>query len=378
MPGAISESRFDNWYAGFTDWAHVFRNEISFFTETALYDYATPHFYTVRDFPKNYQDLRALSMYTTPWEGGWWRLKDAVDYMVGGSMSVLDLAAKNRETLLYNRYQAARDNIEHFSKEPPFAYVISDKQADTPEAGLLAQKMIDNGLDVYASKSGFKANGVTYPAGSWVIPMDQPFSALAKELFERQKYPDALENGTSKAIDLPYDVTGWTLPLQMGVNVDAVTDPLAAGRARDADKDRQGGVAGSIDRRHGHGVRRQPQGQCVVRAGECGAAGGRNRLAGTGAGEDRRRHGDGRVSDRRQSAAHRLATSRRSMRCRRWPSARRRIRLHSRRRASGSTGRGRRRSTRAGRAGFWRTTDSSRRAFTTPTCARPICAAATT
>ena len=228
MPGAISESRFDNWYAGFTDWAHVFRNEISFFTETALYDYATPHFYTVRDFPKDFQDLRALSMYSTPWEGGWWRLKDAVDYMVGGSMSVLDLAAKNRETLLYNRYQAARDNIQHFSKEPPFAYVISDKQADTPEAGLLAQKMIDNGLDVYTSKSGFKANGVAYPAGSWVIPMDQPFSALVKELFERQKYPDALQNGTAKSIDLPYDVTGWTLPLQMGVNVDEVTDPLAA------------------------------------------------------------------------------------------------------------------------------------------------------
>jgi hypothetical protein len=228
MPGAISESRFDNWYAGFTDWAHVFRNEISFFTETALYEYATPHFYTVNDFPKEFRDLRALSMYSTPWEGGWWRLKDAVDYMVGGSMSVLDLAAKNRETLLYNRYQAARDNIQHFRKEPPFAYVISDKQTDTPEAGLLAQKMIDNGLDVYASKNGFKANGVTYPAGSWVIPMDQPFSALAKELFERQKYPDALENGTSKAIDLPYDVTGWTLPLQMGVSVDAVTDPLGA------------------------------------------------------------------------------------------------------------------------------------------------------
>jgi hypothetical protein len=226
MPGSISEQRFDNWYAGFTDWAHVFRNEISFFTETALYRYATPHFYTVSDFPKNFQDLRALSMYSTPWEGGWWHLKDAVDYMVGGSMSVLDIAAKNRETLLYNRYQAARDNIQHFSKEPPFAYVISSKQADTPEAGLLAQKMIDNGLDVYATKSGFKANGVAYPAGSWVIPMDQPFSALAKELFERQRYPDALENGTSKAVDLPYDVTGWTLPLQFGVSADAVSDPL--------------------------------------------------------------------------------------------------------------------------------------------------------
>ena len=228
MPGAISETRFDNWYAGFNDWVHVFRNEISFFTETGLYRYATPRFYTVNEFPKETQDLRALSMYSEPWEGGWWRLGDAVNYMIGGSMSVLDLAAKNRETLLYNRYQAARDNVAHYKKEGPFAYVISDKQADTPEAGLLAQKMIENGLKVYATKTGFAANGVTYPAGSWVIPMDQPFSGLVKELFERQRYPDEIELGTSKAVDLPYDVTGWTLPLQMGVAVDTVSDPLTS------------------------------------------------------------------------------------------------------------------------------------------------------
>jgi hypothetical protein len=226
MPGAISETRFDNWYAGFNDWVHVFRNEISFFTETGLYRYATPRFYTVNEFPKETQDLRALSMYSEPWEGGWWRIGDAVNYMIGGSMSVLDLAAKNHETLLFNRYQAARDNIAHYKKEGPFAYVISDKQADTPEAGLLAQKMIENGLKVYATKTGFAANGVTYPAGSWVIPMDQPFSGLVKELFERQRYPDEIELGTSKAVDLPYDVTGWTLPLQMGVAVDTVSDPL--------------------------------------------------------------------------------------------------------------------------------------------------------
>jgi hypothetical protein len=226
MPGAISETRFDNWYAGFNDWVHVFRNEISFFTETGLYRYATPRFYTVNEFPKETQDLRALSMYSEPWEGGWWRLKDAMDYMVAGSMSVLDLAAKNRETLLYNRYQAGRDNISHYRKEGPFAYVISDAQADTPEAGLLAQKMIENGLNVYQTKAGFTANGVKYTEGSWVIPMDQPFAGLVKELFERQRYPDEIELGTSKAVDLPYDVTGWTLPLQMGVAADAVSDPL--------------------------------------------------------------------------------------------------------------------------------------------------------
>ena len=32
-------------------------------------------------------------------------------------MSVLDTAARYRETLLYNRYQAGRDNIERFRRE---------------------------------------------------------------------------------------------------------------------------------------------------------------------------------------------------------------------------------------------------------------------
>jgi Zinc carboxypeptidase len=224
MPGAISESEYDNWYAGFTDWMGVFRGEISFFTETALYRYATPRFYTVDEFPKDFRDLKPLSMYTTPWQGGWWHLKDAVDYMVAGSMSVLDLAVKNSVQLQYNRYQTARDNIHR--TEPPFAYVISDKQADVPEAGLLAQKMIDNGLDVYQTEAGFEANGVSYPAGSWVIPMDQPFSPVAKELFDRQAYPAVATDQTAAGGHLPYDITGWTLPLQMGVQSDTVSDPL--------------------------------------------------------------------------------------------------------------------------------------------------------
>jgi len=226
MPGAISESQFDNWYPGFVDYAGSFRNEISFFTETALYRYATPRFYTVDEFPKDRQDLKALTMYTTPWEGGWWRLKDAVDYMVAGSMSVLDTAARYHETLLYNQYQAARDNIQKFSQGPPFAYVIPSVQRDTPEAAQLANIMLENGLTIHESKAGFKANGREYPAGSWVILMNQPYSGLAKELFEVQRYPDAMDTGGTKAVDLPYDVTGWTLPMQMGVTVDQVSDPV--------------------------------------------------------------------------------------------------------------------------------------------------------
>ena len=226
MPGAISESKFDNWYPGFVDYAGSFRNEISFFTETALYRYATPRFYTVDEFPKDMQDLKALTMYTTPWQGGWWRLKDAVDYMVAASMSVLDTAARYRETLLYNRYQAARDNIRRYQHQPPFAYVIPSVQTDGPEAQLLAHIMQENGIEIRESQTGFRANDKDYPAGSWVILMNQPYTSLAKELLEVQRYPAALFTESQKPVDLPYDVTGWTLPMQMGVRVDPVSDPM--------------------------------------------------------------------------------------------------------------------------------------------------------
>jgi hypothetical protein len=64
-----------------------------------------------------------------------------------------------------------------------------------------------------------KLNGMEYPAGTFVVLMDQPFAALVKDLFEIQKYPELP--------DAPYDVTGWTLPLQMGVETAAVLEPVS-------------------------------------------------------------------------------------------------------------------------------------------------------
>jgi hypothetical protein len=227
MPGAVNRVGFDNWYPGFLDFTHIFRNSISFFTETALFRYATPRFYPVDEFPKEQRGLRSEVFYSSPWKGGWWRLRDAVNYMEGGSMSVLDTAAKYREELLYNRYRAARDNAEHFTKEEPFAYVISREQRDLPTAAVLVQKLMIDGIEVHQASKPFHANGREYAPGTWVVLMDQPFSPLVKELFEPQHYPDLREtpNGPPK---LPYDVTGWTLPMQMDVQVAPVLQPVIA------------------------------------------------------------------------------------------------------------------------------------------------------
>ncbi len=219
MPGSMHQGRFDVWYSGYLDNIGNWRNQISFFTETALYRYATPRFYTIDEFPKERQDLRAEVAYASPWRGGWWRIGDAVRYMVGGSMSVLTTASKYREEMLWNRYQAGRDTIARFRKEPPFAYVIPVKQHDSSEASVLAEKVLMNGLEVKRAKTALKIGAREFAAGSYVILMDQPFALLVKDLFEPQNYPDL---GV-----LPYDVTGWTLPLQMGVEVAALTDPVS-------------------------------------------------------------------------------------------------------------------------------------------------------
>ena len=226
MPGAVHRVGFDNWYPGFLDFTHIFRNSIAFFTETALYSYATPHFYTVNDFPRDRQGLRSDIFYASPWKGGWWRLGDAVRYMLGASMSVLDTAAKYRETLLYNRYQAARDNMERFRQEPPYAYVIPREQRDPPTAAILIDKLLINGIEVHQAAQPFAANGREY-ANAWVVLMDQPFSPLVKELFEAQQWPDLRSTPNGPPVR-PYDVAGWTLPMQMGVEVASVLKPVTA------------------------------------------------------------------------------------------------------------------------------------------------------
>ena len=216
---------FDNWYPGFLDHANNFHNIASFLTETGLYKYATPHFYEVEDFPEGHRDLRPGSLYASPWQGGWWRLRDAVDYMLTASFSVLDVAAKYKEDLLFNRYQAGRDVIEHYAHNPPYAFVIPQQQRDSVAAVELLRRLAYNGIEIQRLERSASHAGHHFEAGTWVIPMAQPFAHFVRQLFAQQSYPDLREYPEGPP-DQPYDVAGWTLPWQMDVQVFAANEPL--------------------------------------------------------------------------------------------------------------------------------------------------------
>jgi hypothetical protein len=218
---------FDAWYPGYVDYLPMLRNVAAFWTETALYRYATPHFYTVADFPEDKQTLRAESLYPSPWRGGWWRLRDAVDYMLITSIATLDYAAKFKEDLLYNRYQAGRDTIRKYEREPPFAYFVDGKdQRDPVAAAELLRRLALNSVRVYALERETTQEGTKHAAGTWVVPMNQENAELVRQVLEIQTYPDLREFPEGPP-EQPYDASGWTLPLQMDVRVVEAREPLS-------------------------------------------------------------------------------------------------------------------------------------------------------
>jgi hypothetical protein len=226
LPGAVHMGTgFDAWYPGYVDYLPMLQHQAAFWTETALYRYATPHFYTIADFRGSRRELRAESLYPSPWEGGWWRLGDAVEYMHVASLAVLDYAAKYREDLLYNRYQSGRSVVDRYRAEPPFAYFVPQDQRDPVAPVELLRRLAYNGIRVMTLTEAIEHEGQRYPAGTWVIPMDQPFAELARQVLEVQVYPDLREYPEGPP-EQPYDAAGWTLGYQMGVKVVEATEPL--------------------------------------------------------------------------------------------------------------------------------------------------------
>lgn len=226
LPGAVHMGKgFDAWYPGYIDYLPVMQNIPSFWTETALYRYATPYFYTIRDFPESRKDLRAESLYNSPWKGGWWRLGDAMQYMQTASIAVLDYSAKYKETLLFNKYQAAVKTIEKYRNEPPYAYIIPQEQRDPARPVELLKRLAFNGVKISQLDRPMEYSGIAYPKGTWVIPMDQEFAEMARQVLDVQVYPD-LRDSPDGPLEQPYDAAGWTLPFQMEVDVVTGTVPL--------------------------------------------------------------------------------------------------------------------------------------------------------
>lgn len=194
-------------------------------SEAASVRVATP----VKIDPRQMREVRgfdpraAVWNHPLPWAGGDWRLRDIVDYDKTCAWACLRHAARYRDSWVNNFYRIHKKAIEY--NQAPYAYIIPLDQPDPVVAAEMLWVLMFGGVEVKRAKAQFRADGVEYPAGTLIIPLNQPYGRYAKTLLEAQPYPDLrlYPGGPPKR---PYDITAHSLPLQMGVKVIATQQPV--------------------------------------------------------------------------------------------------------------------------------------------------------
>ncbi len=147
--------------------------------------------------------------FPNPWPGGAWGLPDIVEYQKAGALALLTNAANNRRYWLENFYGVNKRAVDKWP-EWPDAWVIPGDQGNDAGIAYALRILTMGDVEVRRAASGFVVDGVTLPAGSHVIRMNQPYASFANTMLEVQHYPDLREYPGGPP-QRPYDVTAHTL-----------------------------------------------------------------------------------------------------------------------------------------------------------------------
>jgi hypothetical protein len=118
--------------------------------------------------------------------------------------------------IVENFYVKTRNAVEEGRTKAPYGFIIPI-QRDMTRAAELVRILRIQGIEVGVTPGAIKLGDTTFPAGSYVIKRDQPYGRLAKNLLEKQVYPDSRLT--------TYDDSGWTMGLSMLVDVKEIADP---------------------------------------------------------------------------------------------------------------------------------------------------------
>ncbi len=219
--GIVTGMRFTAYFEGTMSKTPLWHNMVGILSEMASVRIATPIHLPRGSLGKYGPELPRYSKVTDfldPWEGGWWHLRDIIEYEMAFTYSLLDLAATYKEKFMMNFYNTNAESIRKGQSEPPFAFIVPFDQHDPNAASEMLKRLKIGGVRIFRITDPFVYEGRTYQEGTYIIPLSQPCRPYIKDLLEAQKYPDLKLYPEGPPIP-PYDVTGWTLPQQMGVSV---------------------------------------------------------------------------------------------------------------------------------------------------------------
>ncbi|HLM24819.1 MAG TPA: M14 family metallopeptidase, partial [Pyrinomonadaceae bacterium] len=251
--GVLTNALYDTWWHGGFRTAPYFHNSIGILSEAASARLMTPGPVTTEQLARSStrgmrNAIEASTNFPDPWPAGSWRPRDIMSMEMIAARSILSMASKFRADYLRNFYELGRKSIEPPANlGEPLAYLIPAGQARDEAVAKMVGSLIEQGVEVFRldhelhvvlspqvlqrtnpinEKLGtYKITGrmsamQEVPAGSYIIFLTQPQRSNIQALFEPQIYPNRL-TGQGEA-ERPYDVAGWTLPLQMGIDAPAV------------------------------------------------------------------------------------------------------------------------------------------------------------
>jgi len=220
---------FDSYWPGGTRNTAWWKNVTGLLTEVASARIATPIYVDpgeLRGGGKGFPEYKRRANFPSVWPGGWWRVRDIVEYELIATWAAVETSAQYRGEILENFARMGREAAAAGAVASPRAWVIPPEQHDPVAAGELVELMLRHGVRVYAADQPITIGRVTYPAGTHVIPAAQPYHAFLRTMLRPQRYPEIVPYVGGPIIP-PYDVTAWSLPILMGVEVDEVDGELS-------------------------------------------------------------------------------------------------------------------------------------------------------
>ncbi|MFZ0956825.1 MAG: M14 family zinc carboxypeptidase [Candidatus Sulfotelmatobacter sp.] len=226
MPGVFTHGDFDTWSPGYLMFLAGMHNGISRLYETFGNGGADTEKRILQ--PEDYS--RTWYRQNPPLPVVNWSQRDNNNYEESALLSTLSYFSHNTHHFLENYYAKSKRAVEKPSLEGPAAYVIPAEAADTNRQIELLKVLKRQHVEIEklseaitstipAEKRGDKPKQETFPAGSIVVRMDQPYSRVADALLDRQFW------AAGDPQKHPYDDTGWSFPHLFNLKVVRVLDP---------------------------------------------------------------------------------------------------------------------------------------------------------
>ncbi len=162
------------------------------------------------------QWYRVLPPPATPFA---WSARDTVNYNETAALAALDYAAQNSRALLRDFYVKGVHSLERGRTEAPYAFLIRDGQGDPRRVAALVERLLAQHIEVRRSDAPVSLAEGRFPAGTYIVRLDQPYRNYAVDLLTPQHYP---KDGNE-----PYDDVSWELPAFYHLEVVASADPAA-------------------------------------------------------------------------------------------------------------------------------------------------------